>query len=151
MKKIKLNWGTGITIVIILFLVITISQVVFIHKTIDYDLVEEDYYEAEIQFQSQIEKIKRTNALPEKLKIKLVDKFIEFNFPTMFDGKSISGLINFYKPSDDLLDKAEYIKLNEKNKMFFGYKQLTPGLWKIKINWQVDDVKYYTEKIVMLP
>ena len=151
MKKFKLNWGTGITIVIILFLVITIGQVVFIHKTIDYDLVEEEYYKAEIHFQSQIEKVKRTNALPEQLKIKLIDKFVEFNFPAMFKSESISGIINFYKPSDDLLDKVENIKLNEDNKMFFGYDQLSAGLWKIKINWSVDNVQYYNEKIVMLP
>jgi len=151
MKKFKFNWGTGITIVIISFLVITIGQVVFIHKTIDYDLVEEEYYEAEIQFQSQIEKVKRTNALPEQLKIKLLNKFVEFNFPKIFEGNSISGIINFYKPSDDLLDKVKSIKLDEENKMFFGYDQLSSGLWKIKVNWSVDDVQYYNEKIVMLP
>ena len=151
MKKFKLNWGTGITIVIISFLVITIGQVVFIHKTIDYDLVEEEYYEAEIQFQTQIEKVKRTNALPEKLNVKLIDDFVEFNFPTMFESNSVGGIINFYKPSDDLLDKAEDIKLDSDNKMFFGYDQLSPGLWKIKINWSVNDLQYYNEKIVMLP
>ncbi len=151
MKKFKFNWGTGITIVIILFLVITIGQVVFIHKTIDYDLVDEEYYKAEIEYQTQIEKVKRTNELPEKLNIKLLDKFIEFNFPLMFSSNSIGGIINFYKPSDDLLDKMESIKLDEKNKMFFPYDQLSSGLWKIKINWSVDSVEYYNEKIVMLP
>ncbi len=151
MKKIKFNWGTGITIVIILFLVITIGQVVFIHKTIDYDLVDEEYYKAEIEYQTQIEKVKRTNALPEKIKIKLLDKFIEFNFPLMFNSNSVRGIINFYKPSDDLLDKTESIKLDEENKMFFAYDQLSSGLWKIKINWSVDNVEYYNEKIVMLP
>ncbi len=151
MKKIKLNWGTGITIVIILFLIISIGQVIFIHKTIDYDLVEEEYYKAEIQYQTQIEKVKRTNALPENVKIKLMEQFLEFKFPSIFNNSSVSGIINFYKPSDDLLDKSENITLDKNNKMFFGYDMLSSGLWKIKINWSVNGLDYYTEKIVMLP
>ena len=151
MKKNKFSWGTGISIVIVLFLIITIGQVIFISTTIDYDLLEEEYYEAEIQFQSQIEKVKRTNELTEQLKIKLTDKFIEFNFPSIFRSNTITGIINFYKPADDLLDKVENIKLDEDNKMFSGYDQLSSGLWKIKINWSVDEIQYYNEKIVMLP
>ncbi len=53
----KIDWGKGITIVIILFLIITIGQVLAIHYFIDYDLVEEEYYEAEINYQDQINKI----------------------------------------------------------------------------------------------
>ena len=45
----KISWGTGITIVIILFLIVTIRQAIAIHVFIDYDLVEEEYYDAEIK------------------------------------------------------------------------------------------------------
>ena len=147
----KISWGTGITIVIVLFLIVTIGQAIAIHVFIDYDLVEEEYYEAEIKYQSQIDKIKRTNALSDALEIKLTNQFVEFDFPSIFDDKSISGFINFYKPSDDLLDKTQAIKLNDENKMYFSTNELTTGLWKVKVNWEVDGIKYFNEKLLMVP
>lgn len=147
----KISWGTGIAIVIVLFLIITIGQAIAIHVFIDYDLVEEEYYEAEIKYQFQIEKVKRTNALPDALKIKLTKEFIQFDFPSIFKNTTINGDINFYKPSDDLLDKTQAIKLNEENTMYFSTKELSSGLWKIKIDWAVNEVQYYNEKIIMVP
>lgn len=147
----KINWGTGIAIVIIVFLISTIGQVVAIHVFVDYDLVEEEYYAAEIKYQSQIEKVKRTNALPEALKIKLTNQFIEFDFPSIFEEETISGFINFYKPSDDLLDKTEAVLLNEENKMYFSTDELATGLWKVKINWDVNGIEYFNEKLLMVP
>ena len=147
----KLNWGTGITIVIILFLVVTVGQVLVIHYVVDYDLVVEEYYDAEIKYQVQIDKIKRANNLPEQLQIKFVGNSIEFKFPLLFEPQSISGIINYYKPSNDLLDKFQEIKLNKENKMFLKTKELLTGLWKIKVDWAANDVQYYNEKIMMVP
>ncbi len=138
----KLNWGTGITIVIVLFLVITIGQVLAIHYLVDYDLVEEEYYDAEIKYQEQINKIERTYNLREQLQIKLVGKIIEFKFPSLFKPELISGLITYYKPSNDLLDKYQEIKVNEKNNTSINTKELLTGLWKIKVEWAVNDVQY---------
>ena len=80
----KISWGTGITIVIVVFLLFTILQVLIIHFYVDYDLVEQDYYSAEIKYQSQIEKVNRTNELGQSLNIKIDKDFIEFDFPTIF-------------------------------------------------------------------
>ncbi|MEN8191824.1 MAG: FixH family protein [Bacteroidota bacterium] len=147
----KFNWGTGITIVIILFLIISIGQVLVIHYLVDYDLVVEEYYEEEIKYQDQIDKLERTKNLPEQLQIKLVNKVIEFTFPSIFESESITGAINFYKPSDDLLDKVQTIKLNKENKTFTDTKQLTTGLWRVKVEWNVDTIKYYNEESFMVP
>jgi len=147
----KISWGTGITIVIILFLFVTIGQAIAIHTFIDYDLVEEEYYEAEIKYQLQIEKLERTNALSEALIIKLSNQFIELDFPSIFEDKAITGFINFYKPSDDLLDKIQAVKLDDENKMYFSTNELTTGLWKVKVNWEVERIEYYNEKLLMVP
>jgi len=91
----KISWGTGITIVIVFFLIFTIVQVLIIHFYVDYDLVERDYYSAEIKYQSQIEKVNRTNELGQSLNIKIDKDFIEFDFPTIFQSDKISGMITF--------------------------------------------------------
>jgi len=60
-------------------------------------------------------------------------------------------MITFYKPSDDLLDKNQPIMLNKENKMLFVTSQLSTGLWKVKVNWQVEEIEYYNEKLIMVP
>jgi hypothetical protein len=147
----KTNWGTGIAIVIVLFLVFTIAQVLVIHNYVDYDLVEEEYYAAEIKYQTQIEKIKRAKNLDEPLNIKINNETIEFTFPSIFNSTSILGNIFFYKPSDDLLDKNVPIKLDDKNYMAFSTKDLASGLWKIKVDWEVEGVTYFNEEFLMVP
>ncbi len=147
----KFNWGTGLAIVIVLFLVISIGRVVLIHILVDYDLVEEEYYDAEIKYQEQINRIKRTEALPEQLQINLTGNTIEFKFPSLFNPELVNGNILFYKPSDDLLDKKLEIKLNEENKTYVDTKELSTGLWKIKVEWAVNDVTYYNEESMMVP
>ncbi len=147
----KFNWGTGITIVIVLFLLVTVGQVLLIHYYVDYDLVEEEYYDAEIKYQTQIEKIRRTNELAEQLVVRLLNDSIEFNFPQMFSSSSIEGNIKFYKPSDDLLDKNYKIDLSDENKMFFPIKDFARGLWKIKVDWNVEGITYFNEEFLMVP
>lgn len=146
----KFNWGTGLAIVIILFLIVSIGQVVLIHTLVDYDLVEEEYYDAEIKYQEKIDKIKRTEALPEQLQINLTGNTIEFKFPSLFKPESVNGNILFYKPSDDLLDETLEIKLDERNRASIDTKELSTGLWKIKVEWSVNDVSYYNEKSMMV-
>jgi hypothetical protein len=147
----KINWGTGITIVIVLFLVVTIAQVLLITKYVDYDLVEEEYYEAEIKYQTQIEKIKRTNQLSEKFEAKFNDNLIVLSFPKIFEFNKIKGNIKFYKPSDDLLDKNISIQLTENSEMSFATNKFASGLWKIKVNWEVEGVTYFNEEYLMVP
>lgn len=147
----KINWGKGITIVIVLFLIVTIGQVLAIHYFIDYDLVEEEYYEAEIKYQEQIDKISRTKNLSDQVSVKLRGKALELKFPSNFDGGRISGIVKYYKPADDLQDKIQKIILNDENRMFIDTKELSTGYWKIKIDWEVNDIQYYSEESLMVP
>jgi len=149
-KKIKISWGVGISITIIVFLIASLATVYFT-TTVDYDLVTEEYYENELVYQVQIDKMNRTNELPEQLVIKLEGENIQFKFPSIFNNNEIEGEIYFYKPSNEDLDVQTAIKLDEKNSLYFSYSDLSKGLWKIKVEWGVEGVEYYTEKIIMIP
>ena len=76
---------------------------------------------------------------------------IQFTFPKLFVADKIKGNIQFYKPSDDLLDKNFEINLSEDNKMLFATKEFASGLWKIKVNWEVEGVTYFNEEFLMVP
>jgi len=146
----KFSWGVGISITIIVFLIGSLATVYFT-TTVDYDLVAEDYYEKELVYQEQIDKMKRANELPEQLVIKLEGDNIKFKFPSIFNNSKIEGEIYFYKPSSEDLDVRATISLDEENSLYFSQADLSKGLWKIKVEWGVQGVEYYTEKIIMVP
>ncbi|MCK5087913.1 MAG: FixH family protein [Melioribacteraceae bacterium] len=148
--KMKFSWGVGISITIIVFLIGSLATVYFT-TTVDYDLVAEDYYEKELVYQEQIDKMNRANALTQQLVIKLEGDNIQFKFPSIFNNSEIEGEIYFYKPSSEDLDVRAAISLDEENSLYFSQADLSKGLWKIKVEWGVRGVEYYTEKIIMVP
>lgn len=145
----KINWGVGITIFIVVF---TLISFWFIHFAFNQDvnLVRDDYYEEEIQHQEKIDEIKRTNNLEIPLKISLVKKEIVLNFPSISKGKNIGGKILLYRPADRNLDTTIPIKVDTSLTQIINTNSILPGLWKVQVKWSIDSTTYFNEKILML-
>jgi hypothetical protein len=147
--KLKFNWGTGIALTYILFL-IAILTMVFIFMNQDVVLETNDYYAKGLEYQKQIDKIERTKNLTEQLEILNKNDQIVFNFPKIFANKIISGEIYFYRPSNNKSDFKSKIDLKDSLQQIIFTKNLEKGLWKIKVDWSVENQNYYNEKILMI-
>lgn len=145
----KISWGVGITITIIVFTLITLSFV-YLSFGEDVNLVRDNYYEAELNFNQKRETQKRTDQLTEKLLINLSKNNIEFVFPSMFTTSSINGEILLYRPSDRELDINLPIDLDSSKTMNIPTQKLNSGLWKIQVEWNADSLSYFNEKIIMV-
>ncbi len=145
----KLNWGSGIAAVYILFM-IGVLIMVYIFMNQDVTLETDDYYAKGINYQTQIDKISRTSELPEQLLIEQVDDKINFSFPKIFPQNEIGGIIYFYRPSDDKQDFTKEIKLDAGMQQSFSALEIEKGLWKIKVDWFAKNNLYYNEKLIMV-
>lgn len=144
MSKSKFNWGTGILISIIVFMIITLATMIFLMNQ-DVDLVESDYYARGIDHQKQIERVNRTNLLEDSSSIKLEEKFVRLLFPKNYNSKKVSGTIQFYRPSDSKKDITLPISLDSVAQQVIPLQLLEKGYWKVKLNWTADAVEYYKE------
>lgn len=145
----KISWGTGLTIVIVTFLVATIGTVLYI-MTIDVNLVADNYYEQEIKYQEQIDKIERTNLLPEQINVSVNGKIISVKFPSLFSYTEISGEIVLFRPSNKDFDVTVPIKIDSTYAQSISHPKLFKGLWKAKISWSTKNESYYNEEIIMV-
>jgi hypothetical protein len=145
----KLNWGKSIALVYILFM-IGVLIMVYIFMNQDVSLVTDNYYSKTLTYQKEIDKINRTNLLADKLVIEQRQDSILFSFPKTFKSSSISGLIFFYRPSDESKDFVLKINPDDSNIYSVPANKLFKGLWKIKVEWAVSDTAYYNEKIIMV-
>ncbi len=150
MKKSS-HWPVGIAIIYISFVVILIAFVIFstFHKV---DLVTKDYYEQEIKYQQQINRINRADSLsaPVNWHHDKDQRLVTIQFPKELNAKNIEGKILFFRPSDAKQDKLIALRLSSKNNQVISTKHLIPGLWKLKIFWQVDQKDFYTEGILVI-
>lgn len=145
----KMSWGKGIALTYIIFIAAVLILVAF-SFTKEVNLVTDDYYEKEIKYEEQIEKLRNTEALSEKPLIIISGNNIEITFPSDFNPFDIAGDIHLYRPSDNRDDKKIQINPGSNLKQIISGEDLANGLWKIKLDWEAQNKKYFFEKIVIL-
>lgn len=145
----KMNWGKGIAAAYISFAVLVLGFVTYF-MTQDVELVTHKYYDEEIKYQDQIEKIKRTNDLAEKPAIEIEQLSLKLSFPKSILNNSLDGTINFYRPADKGKDFSVQIDLDKDGVQLINSSRLIRGLWKVQLNWKLNGLDYYSEQIINL-
>ena len=141
--KIKINWGTGIVIAIVLFITFILS---FVYKTIfmeeyEHHLVSEDYYKDELHYQEEIDKLNNAKYLTENVILSNTEQGIIIQFPKDKDFNKIEGKVNFLRRSNDKLDFEKKIDLSS-HSMLIEDSILVKGKWEIRVDWQYNDEEY---------
>jgi hypothetical protein len=139
-----MNWGKGIIITIIVFLAGTAIMIIIAVNS-KYDLVASNYYEKGIKYQDKIDKINRTNALPEKVKFEFLGNTVSISMPRMFAADKIKGELVFYCPSNAGKDFKVPLQLDSENSMMINTDRLERGFWKIQLEWNIETTQYYSE------
>jgi len=141
-----MNWGYRIFVSFVLFVGLIVTLVTISMRQ-DINLVAEDYYEQEIEYQDQIDRLKRTSELKVQPEIRLV-KPENLVVIAMNQEKVEKGEALFFRPSDSTMDKLVTITNNASREISVAGWE--PGLWKVKLSWQADGKEFYTEKTIFL-
>ncbi|HOW24595.1 MAG TPA: FixH family protein [Bacteroidales bacterium] len=147
--NIHFSWGTGLLIFIILFITAVIGFFVFSSYQ-EFILVEEDYYEKEIGFQQQIDKMNRTRLLAERIIIDQEGRFLTVNVPLTFLQDSVKGTLHFYRPSDARLDEFIPLLPDSSGVQQVDLENFKPGKYILKMNWEMNSLSYYQEQTVII-
>ncbi len=147
--KIKFNWGTGIFIFLILFF-ISIFWFVIFSFTVRQDLVEDDYYPKELEYEQQIQKQQNVTQLGEKISIRKEAEQLFLQFPKTQADDEIKGQILVYRPSDSRLDETHNIKLNSLNEQQLNTSKFRSGKYVLKIGWSYQEKAFYQEIIIFI-
>jgi len=138
-----MNWGNKVVLSFIAFVIIIVTMVVVSMKQ-DIFLVSEDYYDKEVKYQSQIDKMKLASSERATVTISKDSDKVQFDFSDVPE----KGEILFFRPSDATKDfKVEVMK--EKRQSLLK-DNLGKGYWKMKISWSANGNDYYTEKSIVI-
>jgi hypothetical protein len=143
----KFNWGTGIVLAFIGFISFILYFVISmtINKKYEHDMVTENYYKQELQFENELNKQRNAQALEEDITYTRADNGIVISFPENMNPSDITGKVFLYRPSSKQLDFESIISLSDHN-LLIPDKRLVGGRWNIKVDWKYNGNSYIFKK-----
>lgn len=144
-------WPYGIVLTFILFISGTAALIVIACQN-NADLVSTQYYEDEILFQTEIDRVKRAQTLasPARVTYTAAQKRITITLPGAHATNELQGSIQLYRPSAAGLDQTIELKPDATGVQAFDTAQLQPGLWKVKVLWTVNGAEYQIDERVVI-
>ena len=143
MKTTRNLWPLGIILTFVIFISGTACLIVLAatHST---DLVNDNYYEQELRFQTHLDGLNRANQLaqPASVKYDAASKHIAFTLPPQHVNHSTSGSIELYRPSAAGLDRQIEFKPDASGAQVLDASDLQSGLWKVRVTWTVDGQEF---------
>ncbi len=144
----KLNWGHSIFFIYSAF-VVAILFMVYQSTQQTYDLVEKDYYAAELKYQDVIDASARAKALGGDFIVKYESDSIKLILPSPFKGVNVVEKVQLYNAADKQQDKTyEFETLNAY--AAFKTEKQNKGLYTIKLDIVKSGVAYYYEQKIYL-
>ncbi|MBP6090235.1 MAG: FixH family protein [Crocinitomicaceae bacterium] len=128
-----MNWGKGIIVALALFVGFILFLVITLMRQ-DVDLVSEDYYKQEIDYEARIQK--EQNGLNSAAKIKIVDQksFVIIQLPDSIALTNV--LVNLKRPNDEKLDKS--FKIEGTKTFMLPKASLEKGKYDLTIEYTMD-------------
>jgi hypothetical protein len=150
-KSPRNPWPIAIIVWLALFLVFTAGLVTYISRQ-KVDLVRGDYYDQEIRYQEQLDRMNRTQPITNQVAI-IYDAArgaISIKLPPAQSQHPTEGRIRLYRPSDENLDQDVKLSLTSAGSQDVDATKLRAGLWKVRVYWTVDGQDYYFGQSVVI-
>lgn len=145
-----MSWGYRITVLILGFVCFMTFLVVSAFRQ-NFDLVAEDYYGKELAFQSQIEKQKNQQEMKSPISWEISDDTLVIAFPAEVAGKTLTGEVFFFRPSDAKKDRTVALAADTNGIQKISAAILSKGMYRLQIDYAAGGKKYYSEQNIMIP
>ncbi|MFT4753185.1 MAG: hypothetical protein ACI9GM_000815 [Salibacteraceae bacterium] len=147
----RFTWGhAAIAIPVTIVVVFTTVLILSMSDKRKTELVTDDYYAKEIQFQNQIDRVKQALELNTELKWSKVNENWVLNLVGDYDPNSAIGEITIYRPSDSKLDFTVPLKLDASFEQKVPHSKFKNGKYQVQVKWTVKGKDCYLEKNVFI-
>ena len=142
----KFNWGTGILIFLILFLLACAAFIIFAMRQ-DVNLVHKDYYEKGVDYTDKMNVDARSTQFGDKIQIDYTNEYLLIRFEESLAANIDSGKVLLYRPSNSKQDVLFPIIFSE-NIIKIPKENLISGRYILKLSWYSEGLKYDIDKPV---
>jgi nitrogen fixation protein FixH len=148
--KIQNPWPVGLILFFIVFVSYIAGFIVYASRQ-KMDLVRDDYYDQEIRFQQQIDRVQRSAPVLADADIQYDEAhdLVSVSLPSLKQN-DISGTVTFYRPSDAALDNDVKLGLDADGRQNVSVRSLRAGPWKVRVQWNAAGREYFFEKPIVI-
>lgn len=141
-----MNWGKSIVLTFVLFAGFVGYMVYRMHRE-RVDLVRDDYYQTEITYQKQIDRMANArHKKPMDMTYQATTQQLTVALPATLR----RGEIHFYRPADRQLDFIVRVPAAHANRQVVSTADLARGYWRVQFTWSDGQHGYYTEEDIFL-
>lgn len=149
MKNSFNPWPLGIVLVFVVFIA-GMAAAVFIASTHSDALVARDYYEQELVYQTRMEAVARADQSGALLSHDAAGRKIWFRLPASQRSKSVSGVMELYRPSAAEQDRSIALAPQADGSQAVDISQLAPGAWAVRVSWTSAGEKFFIEQKIKI-
>lgn len=142
-----MNFGNWIVVAFVLFAAF-IGTLVAVCVREDISLVSKDYYQEELVYQDQIQRLNNVAGLKEKPVIKVVDHMLQIEF-NQFNAMENAEL-KIFCPSNAKMDRNFLVKSSDTEIQFFKLDPLQKGMHRAKLQWTMNGKEFYLEEVIYI-
>ena len=146
----KFSWGNAIFLVMTAFVLLMTSFMIRAASNQE-ELVAENYYEQEIKYQGQIDKLNKTSTLSEAVRMTVEGSELVISMPTDVRGKTITGELYLQRPSDSRADERMPIVIDTVGTMRVVMADRLKGAYNVHLEWTADGTDYLSKERIYVP
>lgn len=141
-----MNWGVKIFLTLLVFIIVAVSTGVYMVSQDHDSLVEDDYYEKGLTFDSEYDHKTNVDIFEAEPSIEVENNYLVISFQQHKN----SGTIQLRRASDSSLDEA--YRFSTDSKVYrLPISNLSSGKWKVLINWEHNKTSFMHEKTFNVP
>lgn len=145
----KFNWGTGILIFLIMFLLAAGLFIGFAMRQ-DVSLVHEDYYEKGVDHTQQMQVTARSATFQNDIGTQFHDGVLQIDIRNSLARQMDSARFLLYRPSDSQYDIESTFDAGD-SPLFIPGEELIPGRYILKVFWIWNGLDYELDQSVFIP
>jgi nitrogen fixation protein FixH len=144
-------WPIAIIAFFVVFITFILSFIAFAARQ-KVELVRSDYYDEEMRFQQQLDRLNRTHPINAQIAVTYdaSQQRLTVTLPAAHARHTVTGRIQFYRPSDASLDQDIPLAVNADGVQQVDTKTLRAGLWKVRVSWKADDQEYFFGQSIVI-
>jgi nitrogen fixation protein FixH len=145
-------WPVAITIFFACVIPACVGLVIFCSRH-PADLVAADYYEQEVRYQGQIDRLQHAQQRAQLASVayNATSKQITISLPTDVPLTNVMGTITLYRPAAMNQDRTFKFEPGANGVQNLDASGLVTGLWKVRVSWTIGQEDYFLDQEVVIP
>ena len=146
----RFTWGNAIFLVMTAFILLMTSFMIRAASNQE-ELVAENYYEQEIEYQGQIDKLNMTSTPSQTVRMTVEGSELVIEMPMDVRDKTITGELYLQRPSDSRADERMPITLDANRMMRVALGERLKGAYNVQLDWSADGTAYLSKDRIYVP